>query len=187
MSAIAALAATPAHAHGPFGSAAPFWSGVFHFAVAPLAIVVSIAFTAAIARADDHTVLAAIGIAAATAFGAALWMPSQWIAPAPLAAIASGLLALSGWRGRRWLYCLLAALAGSAIGIVAEPDQRTWGAAFGISGVVMLISSAGVELFLWFDRQLRWQAAALVAQRILGAWVVAIGLLLGALALFVGS
>lgn len=180
---VAVLMAAPAHAHGAFGSAAPFWSGVFHFAVSPLAIVAALAFTFAIVQVDDHAVLVAIGIAALGAFIAAQWAPPMWMLWVPAAPIAAGLFSVSGLpAGRRTSY-LLAAISGVAIGVASEPDVRTLGVAFGVSVMVVVLASAGIELFLWLTAQ-RWRSAVMIGRRVLGAWMAAIGLLLGALAVF---
>lgn len=172
----------PAHAHGSLGSAAPFWAGVFHFAISPLAIAAALGFTAAIVSIDDRSVLLAVGIAAVAAFVAVVWAPASWLPYVAIGPIVSGLLAVSGWRAHRLVVAIIAAISGVAIGIASEPDVRTSGGAFGVSVMVMVIASAGVELFLWIAAQ-RWGRVADIARRVLGAWVAAIGLLLGALAL----
>jgi hypothetical protein len=182
---LAAVLATPAHAHGSLGSSAPFWSGVLHFAISPLAIATVIGLTAAIAFADDHTVLLTVGIAAATALIAVQWAPSSWSSWVPVGTVAAGSLAVSGWRAPRWFCCAIAALAGIAIGVASEPDVRSLGGAFGVGVMVMVIASAGIELLLWIAAKDKWRVAAEIGRRVIGAWVAAVGLLLGALALLV--
>lgn len=176
--------AVPAHAHGAMGSAAPFWSGVFHFAVSPVAIAATLGFMATVAFADDRTVLHTMGVAALCAFAAVLWTPAAWLPLAPLGPVIAGLLAVSAWRAQRWLYLAIAAVSGAAVGIASDPDTRTWGVAFGVAVVMLVIASGGIELFLWIKQRERWGAVAEIGRRVLGAWIAAIGLLLGALFVF---
>jgi len=76
----------------------------------------------------------------------------------------------------------LALAAGLAAGASAQLDVPTWPAALGAGAVVFIAIAAGLAAFDAVPNSARLQSAVAIARRIAGAWVVAIGALLGALA-----
>jgi hypothetical protein len=172
------LVSLPASAHDVFGlNAAPFWLGALHLIVAPLGVASIIALAAAIAFSDGGTIVGAVIVAGVTAFVTAVWAPASLAAIAPIGIILAGLSAASGLEPRRWLGVLLGALTGFSAGAAAQLDVRAISAAAGVAVAMTSAALWGVEAFVHTRRFVP------LARRVAGAWMAAIALLLGALAI----
>ncbi|MCY7306728.1 MAG: hypothetical protein LH632_11375 [Rhodoferax sp.] len=179
----AALASGPALAHETFGGGKPLLSGAAHLLVSPLSLAAMLGLVASTADARDPWPLI-IGAIAGTA--CVLGVMLSPIAPAwagPAGTIIAGLVAVAGLNPVSSGTAALALVAGLAAGASAQLDAPNLTAALGAGGVVLLVTAAGVAAFdgLLPATQLRFSVA--IARRIAGAWVVALGALLAALAL----
>jgi hypothetical protein len=169
---------TPAYAHDMFGlSAAPFWLGALHLIVAPLGVVSVIAFAAAIPFSSGSTIVWSSIAAGLTAFATALWAPAPVAAAGPIGIIVAGLTAALGLEPTKVFGILLGLLAGFAAGAAAKLDVVAISACLGVSVAMISLSLWGVEAFIHTRRFVP------LARRVVGAWMAAIALLLGALAL----
>jgi hypothetical protein len=170
--------AAPANAHEVFGvTAAPFWMGALHLVTAPLGIAAIIGLAAAISFAPRETVAWSSILAGITAFAAAMWTTPSVAAAAPIGIIVAGLFAALGFDPARWMGLTLGALGGFAAGSAAQLDVRAISGALGVAVVVMSATLWAVEAFAYGRTVLP------LARRVIGAWVAAIALLLGALAI----
>jgi hypothetical protein len=170
--------AAPASAHEVFGvTAAPFWMGALHLVTAPLGLASIVGLAAAISFAPRETVAWSSILAGLTAFAAALWTTPSVAAAAPIGIIVAGLFAALGFDPSRWMGLILGALAGFAAGSAAQLDVRAISGALGVAVVVMSATLWVVEAFAY------GRTALPLARRVIGAWVAAIALLLGALAI----
>jgi hypothetical protein len=178
--AIAALAplvlASPAHAHSAFGNVTPFWSGVLHTAVSPLALAALIGFAAALAPAQKPRVFPNLVAAMAAAF-AASWLGQTIAALAPTGAIIVGLIGALDVGRTRIAGFVIGVSAGFSVGLAAEVDRPTLVAGLGVASAVFFVGGAAYAVFDKIEERLQ------PARRIVGAWVAATALLLGALAL----
>ncbi len=104
------------------------------------------------------------------------WLPAALVT-------AVGLLAVSGVSPAPWLVWLATACAGFAAGVAADLDTLTWqpvAGACGTLGLMLVVLLAGCEDLYGVARL---QKVLPIARRVLGSWVAALGLLLGALAM----
>jgi hypothetical protein len=172
------LIATPACAHEVFGvTAAPFWTGALHLVTAPLGIAAIVGLAAAISFAPRETSAWSALVAGLTSFAAALWASPSIASAAPAGIIVAGLCAALGLDPSRWMALVLGALAGFAAGSAAQLDVRAVSGALGVAVVMMSATLWGVEAFAYGRNVLP------LARRVVGAWMAAIALLLGALAI----
>jgi hypothetical protein len=105
---------------------------------------------------------------------------------APLGVVLVGLAALVGWRHTRRAALSLAILAGITAGIAAQLDNGRWQSVLGLTGCVALITIVGLIAFHELKRFSKLQSILPIAQRVLGSWVMALGLLLAVLAVYSG-
>lgn len=176
---LAALPAT-AHAHANLGELPAFWAGALHLLLTPLAVASLLGLAAATAPAADRlqfrVALAAAAPAVLTAaFAPVLLVQTAWALLAPLGPVLVGLCAAFGLTPRAPLALGLALLAAVTIGLAAMPEPRSIVAALGL-GVAVLVA-----LFWLLDGLRRIDARWPVVRRVLGAWVAAFALLIGAL------
>lgn len=169
-----------AHAHANLGELPAFWAGALHVFLTPLAIASLLGLAAATAVAAERlqfrTVFAAAAVAAlAAAFAPALLVQSAWALLAPAGTLLVGLCAAMGLVPRIPLALVLALLAATTIGLAAMPEPRTVVASLGVGVAVV------VALFWLLEGLRRVDARWPVARRVLGAWVAAFALLVGAL------
>lgn len=173
------VAATPSFAHGGFGSAGPFWAGALHLFVSPLAIVVTVAAAAALAFQTTEVAGQAVIGAAATCFLACWLLPSAVSPFAPLGGVVTGICAALAYKPKRVAALVLGTLAGLSIGAAIEFDSRGMAASAGASvAAFMLLAYSRIGLFRVGTK---WP----IAVRVVGAWIAAISLLVGALSLSV--
>lgn len=178
--------ALPAHAHALFGSAAPFWSGVLHFLVTPMALAAAIGCIVALAGIGERNAFWAMACAAVGAFfGAEMTNVPPLLAPGGVAVI--GLIAAGGWNPSLVLACLLAAVAGVCAGGAVAADAQDWGGSFGAAMAMVVLASWGVGGLIYlqgkkgFDVAGGWGRITALGRRIVGAWIAAIALLVAAL------
>lgn len=176
-----ALPCTPAFAHANFGDLAPFWAGALHLLATPLALASLLALACAVIALPETqqfrlAVLAGVCVAAIS-LGLAL-RPASFAAAALLSAagaLVPALAAAFALPVARMSALLLAVVAASAVSLAAAPEPSAWGAAFGAG-------TCSSVVLLWLQEGLRRLAQRLpLTPRVLGAWVAAIAVLLGAL------
>ncbi|MCU0952208.1 MAG: hypothetical protein MUC68_14410 [Burkholderiaceae bacterium] len=176
-----ALPCTPAFAHANFGDIAPFWAGALHVLVTPLALAALLALACGLVALPDAqqfrlALLAGLLVAAISIVLALL--PTTFAAAALLAAAGALLPALAAAFAlsvSRASAVLLVAAAASAASLSAAPEPGAWGAALGAGACACVV-------LLWLQEGLRRLAQRLpLTPRVLGAWVAAIAVLLGAL------
>jgi hydrogenase/urease accessory protein HupE len=168
---------TAAFAHVDLETVPTFWSGALHVLVTPLAVATIVGLGAALARASDRAGVAAFGAIGGGAIAAGM------LALPALADVAAGgtvIVGLAAAMVRRMPLAaavLLSLVAGAAAGTLAAPPTPAILPALGTGFAAALLCLATVEIATRLPRPLQ------LAPRIIGAWVAAIGLLMGALAL----
>lgn len=186
LAALALLCCGPAAAHDAFGSSKSVLTGFLHLVTSPLSIAAVAGLALALLGLEEPwSLVCAAAAGLGTAFAAAL--PAQVSAyAAPGGVVLVGLTAAIGQQPGRWLAPGLALCAGLAAGKAVELDAVTWEAVIGASGTVVFVTGCAlvahddIVRFPWVRRILP------IARRVLGSWVAAIGLLLGALAIRAG-
>jgi hypothetical protein len=181
----ALLGCTSAGAHSAFGTVgASIWTAPYHLATSPLSLAALIGLALVLFGIGQRASFIAAALAAAAAVLAAALLAHIPPVVAPAAVVAIGLSAVAGWTPPSGLAFILAALAGLAAGSAAELEQPHW-QDFASMAVTVLIAT------LWLlatsgdlSKISRLQAVLPIARRVLGSWVAAIALLLGALAVF---
>jgi len=176
------LACDPALAHDAFGGGKPLFSGAAHLLTSPLSLAAMFGLLASAADAKDPWPIIA-GAIAGTLAVVGVMLPqalAYWMGP--VGAILVGLVAAAGLKPVPWRLAALAFAAGLAAGASAQLDVPTWPAALGAGAVVFIAIAAGLAAFDAVPNSARLQSAVAIGRRIAGAWVVAIGALLGALA-----
>lgn len=161
-------------AHGAFGSMGPFWGGALHVFVAPLSVVTITGLAAALApipRGESGLEIVAAVLAAA--LGA--WLLTPWAQGAAAAAIAVGLTAALGVTPGRTIALPLAVAAGLGIGSATALDAPTLIGGAGVALSAFMALAGAVAVFQEVEPRLP------LARRVAGAWVGAIGLLIGAI------
>jgi hypothetical protein len=176
-----ALPAAPASAHANFGELAPFWAGALHVLVTPLAMAALLGLACAVvamAEASQFRLALLTGLLVTVVSAAIAWWPMPEGSGALLAAGGALLPALAAALAvptARGVAVLLAVGAALAVSLAAAPERGVWAAAPG-AGLCSVI------VLLWLQEGVRRLAQRLpLAPRVLGAWVAAIAVLLGAL------
>jgi hypothetical protein len=177
-----------AHAHAMFGSAAPFWSGVLHFFVTPLALAAAIGLMAVLAGSTERVIFWAVSSAALATFFAADFLvaaglPISLQIAVPVAVAAVGLFAVTGANPTLWPACVIAVIGGVAAGIASGADARDWGGSLGAALVMLVLISWGATALVRLQTSRKLAAIIPIARRVLGAWIAAIALLAAALSL----
>jgi hypothetical protein len=184
-----ALHAAPACAHANFGELAPFWAGALHVLVTPLAMASLLGLACAVvalAEASQFRLALLAGLLVTTCSAAIGWLPGV---PGGAALVAAGgallpalAAALAVPKARAFAIVLVVAAA-LAVSLSVAPEP---GAAVA-PRVTALVTALGAGLcvvlvLLWLQEGVRRLGQRLpLAPRVLGAWVAAIAVLLGAL------
>ena len=173
----------PALAHDAFGDSKSVWTGALHLLTSPLAVAALIGLVLALFGVQERmSVIAAGCAAAASALAGAV--PAQIPAFAvPAAVVVLGLSAAAGLKPSKTSTVLLSLLAGMAAGAASDLDNPSWQGVIGIAGVMLIVTIGALAAFEDLIRLAWLQNLMPVGRRILGSWVAAMGLLLGALAI----
>ncbi len=158
-----------------------------HLLTSPLAVAATAGLVLALLGIQERMSLVAAVCAAATSALAAA-VPTQIPAFAvPAAVVVLGLIAAAGLQPSRPGTVLLSSLAGLAAGTASDLDTPSWQGVIGVAGVMLFVTVSALAALDDLAR-LAWLKNVLpIARRILGSWVAAIGLLLGALAIRSGG
>jgi hydrogenase/urease accessory protein HupE len=175
-------------AHGNFGADTSIWTASAHLLTSPLSLAALIGLALVFFNTRESiSVLAAVlaAMASVLASAASEHIPDVM---APAAVVILGLSAVFAWRPSTAFLLLLAVLAGLAAGVAADMQQPRWQALIGMAVTVMVCTFwlLAISNNLYRNRNTRLQTLLPIARRILGSWVTAIALLLGALALLAG-
>lgn len=101
---------------------------------------------------------------------------------APVGVMFTGLTALVGWRHTRYAALGLGLLAGGVTGLAAPLDNGYWQGVLGLMACTAFIAACGLIAFRRLTSLLRLQPTVPIVRRVLGSWLVAMGLLLAVLA-----
>jgi len=172
------LLAPAAQAHAVSGNDSPILFGMWHVMVTPLSLLAIAALGSALAYASDRTTAGAILTAGLVATCSAWLLPAGFARAAPAGVIAAGLVAAFMPRPPVPVTRLIGGIAGVAAGVAAAPDQPSLPAALGVGVVTLVLLQGLVEGYQYINRYVP------LARRVVGAWMAAIALLLGALALW---
>lgn len=180
--AIAALClSADAHAHGGFGNASPFWSGALHLLVSPIALAGLLGYAALIVASEKILDFKSIATCAITA-GFFSFHPGLL----PQHFLAAGLFIVGVAAMLRLKTPLVATqiaglFVGAIVGIGSDLDAPSVLSGLGICALSLYLGI--VFIGLW-DKgtEIDWlNPILLIASRVLGSWVAALGLLLAAL------
>lgn len=178
---VALLSTANAHAHSGFGSTAPFWAGVLHFLVSPLALAALLGYCAWVVSSKKALDFKSIFNCAASA-GFLSFYPS--LLPDYILAVGVvliGIAAMLRVKMPQIVIQVTGIFVGIIIGISTDLDNQNLLSAFGIVAVTLYLGVA--FLGLWNrGTEIDWlNPILLVASRVLGSWVAAFSLLLAAL------
>ncbi|MDB5931880.1 MAG: hypothetical protein JWR60_3587 [Polaromonas sp.] len=184
-SALAALAlggCGSAWAHGIAGATASIWTAPHHLLTSPLSLAALIGLALVLFGIREPASFIAAALAGAAATLATALLPQLPGVLAPAGVVVIGLAAVAAWKPSTGFAFVLAVLAGLAAGSAAELEQARWQELAGI-GITVLVAAfwllASAENL---SHSARLQPVLPLARRVLGSWITAIGLLLGALA-----
>lgn len=172
-----------AWAHGNFGADTSIWTATAHLFTSPLSLAALIGLALVLFGIREPLSVLAAALAATAAVLATLLSTHIPAVVAPAAVVVIGLSAVAGWRPSAAFSLLLAALAGVAAGSAADLEQPRWQELTGMAVTVMITAFWLLALADNLNRSGRFQTLIPLARRVLGSWVAAIALLLGALAL----
>ena len=176
----------PVWAHGGLGDAKSIWGGAQHFFTSPLSLAALLGLAAAFFGTSERVFFPSVVLAGVCAGGAAAlagWLPAG---AAPAAIVAVGLAAVAGWTPPRTAALTLAVLGGTAAGLAADLDARSWQGSIGVAAAMMLPLFAALAASEDLIKLPRLAAILPIARRVFGSWVAAMGLLMTALAFHVG-
>ena len=174
-------------AHDAFGNGKSVWTGALHLLTAPLAVAAMVGLVLALFGLQERmSLVAAVCAAGASALAAAV--PAQIPAFAvPAAVVVLGLSAAAGLKPSKPGVVLLSLLAGLAAGAASDLDTPSWQGVIGIAGVMLFVTICALAALDDLARLTWLQNVLPIGRRVLGSWVAAIGLLLGALAIRSGG
>ena len=172
-----------AWAHGNFGADTSIWTATAHLFTSPLSLAALIGLALVLFGIREPLSVLAAALAATAAVLATLLSAHIPAVVAPAAVVVIGLSAVAGWRPSSAFSLLLALLAGLAAGSAADLEQPRWQELTGMAVTVMVSAFWLLALSDNLNRSGRFQTLIPLARRVLGSWVAAIALLLGALAL----
>lgn len=172
-----------AWAHGNFGADTSIWTASAHLFTSPLSLAALIGLALVLFGIREPLSVLAAALAAAAAVAACALAMHIPAVVAPAAVVVIGLSAVAGWRPSAVFSLLLALLAGLAAGSAADMEQPRWQELTGMAVTVMVSAFWLLALSDNLNRSGRFQTLIPLGRRILGSWVAAIALLLGALAL----
>ena len=154
-----------------------------HLLTSPLAVAALVGLVLALFGVHERMSLVGAGCAAAAAALAGA-VPAQIPAfTVPMAVVVLGLSAAVGLKPSKTGTVLLSLLADMAAGAASDLDNPSWQGVIGIAGVMLIVTIGALAAFEDLIRLAWLQNLLPVGRRILGSWVAAIGLLLGALAI----
>ncbi|MEO8013447.1 hypothetical protein [Polaromonas sp.] len=171
-----------AWAHGNFGADTSIWTASAHLFTSPLSLAALIGLALVLFGIREPLSVLAAALAAAAAVVACALSTQIPAVVAPAAVVVIGLSAVAGWRPSAAFSLLLALLAGLAAGSAADLEQPRWQELTGMAVTVMVCAFWLLAVTDNLNRSGRLQALIPLARRVLGSWVAAIALLLGALA-----
>jgi hypothetical protein len=182
MTAVVLLFCGPASAHDVFGNSRSMLTGALHVVTSPLALAAMGGLIAALMGIGEAWSLGCAGVAGVSAAATAA-LPGHF-APfvAPAAVVVVGLSASAGLHPKNVVAAMLALFAGAATGIAADLDAPSAEGVIGVAGTVLFIVGGAVAGLEDLSRLPRLSRVLPIGRRVLGSWVAAIGLLLGALA-----
>lgn len=170
------MVAPAAQAHSSTGTL-PVLFGMVHVVVSPLSVLAIIGLGSALAHAHDRATAGAVVTAGLVAACASALLPASWVRTAPIGVIAAGLTAALLPRPPVLVSQLVGAAAGFSVGIAAAPDEPGLLVSLGVGLVTLVLLEGLAQGYLIVNRYVP------LARRVVGAWMAAIALLLGALAL----
>ena len=191
--AVMALWCSPALAHGTISDQKSLWIGALHVVTSPLSLAALVGLILSTSGAKDPwpmvlATLAGLGTAAAAlyvAFPGLAGLLPYWTTHAALVLL--GLVAASGVRPQgvpgMVFAGLLALCGGLAAGQAADMDVPSWAGAAGAGLTIGFGLFLGMTALDDLEKATRLRAITVLARRIMGSWVSAIGLLMGALAI----
>jgi hypothetical protein len=171
-----------AWAHGPFGVDTSVWTATYHLGTSPLSLAALIGLVLVLFGIREPKSIIAAALAAATAVLATALLPHIPPVVAPAAVILIGLSAVAGWNPPTAFSYILSAFAGLAAGLAADVDQPRWQDLIGMGATVLILTFWLLAASDTVTRSGRLQSVLPIARRVLGSWIAAIALLLGALA-----
>lgn len=181
---VAALSASSsAWAHGTLGDTS-IWTASYHLFTSPLSLAALIGLALVLFGIREPWSAVAAALTALAATLATYFSPQIPAVLAPAAVVVIGLSAVAGWKPSTALSLLLALLAGLATGLAADLEQPRWQELVGMAVTVMIATFWLLAVSDNLNTTGRFQTLLPLARRILGSWVAAIALLLGALAIF---
>ena len=183
LAATALLGGSDAWAHGTLGSDASIWTASHHLFTSPLSLAALIGLALVLFGIREPASFIAAALASAAAALATLWLVHIPPVAAPAAVVVIGLGAVAAWKPSTGWAFVLAALAGLAAGSAAQLEQPRWQDLAGMAVTVLIATFWLLATAENISHSGRLQAALPIARRVLGSWVTAIALLLGALAL----
>lgn len=183
LAAAALSGSASAWAHGNFGADTSIWTATAHLFTSPLSLAALIGLALVLFGIREPLSVLAAALAATAAVLATLLSTHIPAVVAPAAVVVIGLGAVAGWRPSATFSLLLALLAGVAAGSAADLEQPRWQELTGMAVTVMISAFWLLALSDNLNRSGRFQTLIPLARRVLGSWVAAIALLLGALAL----
>lgn len=169
-----------AWAHGNLGADTSIWTAPSHLFSSPLSLAALIGLALVLFGIREPLSVVAAALAALAAVLATVLSPHIPAVMAPAAVVVIGLSAVAGLSPSTafsWL------LAGLAAGYAADLEQPRWQELIGMAATVMITAFWLLAVSDNLNRRGRFQAVLPVARRVLGSWVAAIALLLGALVL----
>lgn len=179
----ALLSCSGAWAHGLSGSSTSIWTAAYHLLTSPLSLAALVGLALVLFGIREPVSFVAAALAAVAAVVATWWLPHIPAVAAPAAVVVIGLSAVAGLNPSTAFSLILAALAGLAAGSAADLEQPRWQDLAGMAVTVLIGTFWLLAVTDNITRSGRLQAVLPIARRVLGSWVAAIALLLGALAL----
>ncbi|CDS54020.1 hypothetical protein [Polaromonas sp. CG9_12] len=171
-----------AWAHGAFGADTSIWTASYHLFTSPLSLAALIGLALVLFGIREPASFIAAALASAAAVLATLWLVHIPPVAAPAAVVVIGLSAVAAWKPSTGFAFVLAALAGLAAGSAAELEQPRWQDLAGMAVTVLIATFWLLATAENLNQSGRLQVVLPIARRVLGSWVAAIALLLGALA-----
>ena len=178
----ALLGCRNAWAHGAFGADTSIWTASYHLFTSPLSLAALIGLALVLFGIREPASFIAAALASATAALATLWLVHIPPVAAPAAVVVIGLGAVVAWKPSTGVAFALAALAGLAAGSAAALEQPRWQDLAGMAATVLIATFWLLATAENLNQSGRLQTVLPMARRVLGSWVAAIALLLGALA-----
>ena len=178
----ALFSSSSAWAHGVFGLETSVWTASYHLLTSPLSLAALIGLALVLFGIREPASFIAAALASAAAVLATLWLVHIPPVAAPAAVVVIGLSAVAAWKPSTGSAFVLAALGGLAAGSAAELEQPRWQDLAGMAVTVLIATFWLLATAENLNQSGRLRSVLPIARRVLGSWVAAIALLLGALA-----